>query len=57
MEESMYHAILCFNNVVSVVSCVIEILNIKNLLTCSLHQMSIVQVFNNKDKCNQTPLY
>lgn len=53
----MYHAILCFNDVISVVSCVIEILNIKNLLICGLHQMSIVQVFNNKDKCNQAPLY
>lgn len=52
MEESTYHAILCFNNVVSVISCVIEIVNIKYLLIFSLHQMSIVQMFNNKDKRN-----
>lgn len=55
MEESMYYAILCFNNVIS--SHFVCYLNIKNLLIYGLHQMSIVQELHNKDKCNQIPLY
>lgn len=55
MEESMYYTIHCFNNVIS--SHLICHLNIKVFPICGLHQMSIVQEFNNKDKCNQILLY